>query len=81
MNTRSGLPIRQTEMNVISEIQKIHQDELNGKNDGLAFFGGMYSHFTVLLEDVVCLFGIYVNQSGNKGLPIAQTARGNQLAC
>lgn len=37
--------------------------------------GGMYSHFTVLLKDVVCLFGIYVNQSGNKGLAIAQTAR------
>lgn len=37
--------------------------------------GGMYSHFTVLLKDVVCLFRIYVNQSGNKGLAIAQTAR------
>lgn len=68
-------------MKVTSEIQKIHQDELNGKNDRLAFFGGMYSHFTILLEDVVCLFGIYVNQSGHKGLSIAQTARGNHLAC
>lgn len=45
------------------------------------FLGGMYSHFTVLLKDAVCLFGINVNQSGNKGLSIAQTARGNQLAC
>lgn len=45
------------------------------------FLERVYSHFTVLLEDAVCLFRIYVHQSGDKGLSIAQTDRGNQLAC
>lgn len=60
----SGLLIRRTEEK--SYHQKIHQDELHD-------LGGTYSHFAILLKDVVCLFRIYVHQSGNKGLAIAQT--------
>lgn len=82
VNTRSGLPIRWTEMKVMSEIQKTPSTWTQWREMTVwHFFGRIYSHFTILLEDVVCLFRVYVNQSGNKGLSIAQTDRGNQLAC
>lgn len=66
---RFGLPIHRAMTEVTNRL-KFHILKQTSH-----FFDGLYirSPFAIVLEDTVCLFRIYVHQSGNIGMSISLT--------